>query len=103
MFDPFEAMFGGVQIIAVVFGLVEFIKNMAGLEGKSVTALSAILGAILYAVVQVVGVIPDPTVKLVAEIAIASVTFGLTASGYYKFVNARVPEVDEAPRYNIPQ
>lgn len=91
MFDPFEAMFGGVQVIAVVFGLVEFLKNLLSLDGKKVTILAASVGAGIYALVQLVGIVPEPYGQIL-EIVMASVVFGLTASGYYKFVNARLPE-----------
>jgi len=93
MFDPYEAMFGGVQVIAVVLGLVNFFKNLFNLEGNKVIVLSAATGAILYTLVQLVGIVPEPYGQILS-IIFASVTFGLTASGFYQFVNERLPKVD---------
>lgn len=91
MFDPGSYVVGGVALIAVVFGLVEFIKDVFSLEGKVVTVLAALLGAILMALFQVQALLP-PLFAQVYETFIISITFGLSASGYYKFVNARLPE-----------
>ena len=42
MFDAYELAFGGIQLIALVFGLTQFIKEAFSMEGKKVTLLSLI-------------------------------------------------------------
>lgn len=89
-FDPQAFSVGGVALIAVVFGLVEFIKNLVPIEGKAVTALSMGMGILVMIVYQLIGIVPEPYGQVV-EIVIMSVTFGLTASGYYKFATRNEP------------
>jgi len=74
----------------VVFGLVEFIKTMTSWEGKKVTALSAVTGAVLYGLYSAIQLLPAAYGQYLT-IGFTCVVFGLTASGFYKFVNARVP------------
>ncbi len=84
MFDPTTFAVGGVQLIALVFGLVQFIKENAGMEGKKVTLLAAGLGAAIMVIYQLIGIVPEPYGQIV-EIVFNSSAFGLSASGYYKF------------------
>ena len=93
MFDPNIYMFQGISLMAMVFGLVEFIKDMANLSGKVVTILSAGLGALIMLLYQLAEILPDPY-SAVFKIAYLSIAFGLSASGYYKFLSARVPKQD---------
>lgn len=88
MFDPNSFVVGGITLIAVVFGLVEFLKNALGWEGKKVTVLAAGLGALLMGLYQLQSVLPAPYAQ-VYEMVVVSITFGLSASGYYKFIDAR--------------
>lgn len=90
-FDPTAFAVGGVSLIIVTFGLVEFFKNLFNLDGKAVTALSAAMGAILMGLYQVRTLLP-PTFDQVFTIVIISLTFGLSASGYYKFAAPRMPK-----------
>lgn len=90
MFDPSKFVVSGISLLAVVFGLVEFIKTNFHLEGKKVTVLAAGLGVVLAVLYQLQTVLPAPYSQ-VYEIVIVSVTFGLSASGYYKFINSRLP------------
>jgi hypothetical protein len=39
---------------------------------------------------RLIGIVPEPYSQVV-EIVIASLAFGLAASGYYKFINKRAP------------
>ena len=93
MFDPSSFVVGGVTLIAVVFGLVEFLKNALNWEGKKVTVLAAVLGAALMVLFQLQTVLPAPYGEIY-EMFVVSITFGLSAAGYYKFVNARAPKVE---------
>lgn len=88
MFDPNSYVVGGVTLIAVVFGLVEFLKTALKWDGSKVTILAAVLGALLMGLYQLQALLPAPYAQ-VYEIVIVSITFGLSASGYYKFIDAR--------------
>lgn len=83
MFDA-NVVVGGVSLIALVFGLTEFLKSLLNWEGKKVTALSAGLGFLIYAVFQALIYIQEPYNQIVLSI-FASIAFGLSASGFYKF------------------
>ena len=89
-FDPSTYVVGGVSLLAVVFGLVEFLKNALGWDGKRVTVLAAGLGILLMVTYQLQAFLPAPYADIY-KMVIISVTFGLSASGYYKFVAARLP------------
>lgn len=91
MFDAESFALGGVQLIALVFGLTEFIKSAINLDGKKVTLLAAALGAIVMIAYQLIGIVPEPYGQIL-NIVFASSAFGLSASGYYKFINKRLPE-----------
>lgn len=91
MFDVESFALGGVQLIALVFGLTEFIKTAFNLDGKKVTLLAAALGAVVMALFQLIGIAPEPYSKIL-EIVFLSASFGLAASGYYKFIDKRLPE-----------
>lgn len=87
-FDPNSVVIAGVQLLPLVFGLVEFFKCTFNLSGKAVTILSACLGGVLMLLFELQKVLPDPYAQVYA-IVITSVAFGLSASGFYKFVNKR--------------
>ena len=84
MFDVSGFAIGGVSLIALVFGLTEFLKSLFGWTGKKVTALSASLGFVIMAVYQGLQYVPEPYEAIVTGI-VASLAFGLAASGFYKF------------------
>lgn len=84
MFEVSEFAIAGVSLIALVFGLTEFIKTLVGWTGKKVTALSASLGFVIMAIYQGLQYVPDPYEAIVTGI-VASLAFGLAASGFYKF------------------
>lgn len=91
MFDPSDVTFAGVNLLITIFGLVEFVKNIANMEGKQVTVLAAIMGAIIFVLVELANVFGDPYAQILT-VAIRSLVFGLAASGYYKFINQRLPK-----------
>lgn len=81
----------GVSLIALVFGLVEFIKSLFNMSGKAVTAVSMGVGVVVMVVYQLIALIPQPY-ETIVNVIVLSITFGLAASGFYKFVDARVPK-----------
>ena len=84
MFDVSGFAIAGVSLIALVFGLTEFLKSLLEWEGKKVTALSASIGFIAMATYNGLTYIPEPYNAIVTGI-VASLAFGLAASGFYKF------------------
>ncbi len=84
MFEVSEFAIAGVSLIALVFGLTEFIKVQFDLTGKKVTTIAASLGFVLMAVYQGLQYVPDPYEAIVTGV-VASLAFGLAASGFYKF------------------
>jgi hypothetical protein len=90
--DDINLYIGGVFLLPLVFGLVEFLKVQFTLEGKIVTWLSAGIAVFLALVAQLEVVFPGiaPWVK----IAVLSICAGLSASGVYKFANARLPKTE---------
>ena len=94
MFDPEAFMVGSIQLIAVVFGLTQFLKELLGWSGQRVTVLAASLGALVMVAYQLIGMVPAPYEQVI-NIVFSSVAFGLAASGYYKFAAERLPKGDE--------
>lgn len=84
MFEIDSFAIGGVSLIALVFGLTEFLKEMLGWSGKKVTALAASIGFLAMVVLEGLKYIQEPYSGIVTGI-VASLAFGLAASGFYKF------------------
>ena len=84
MFEIDSFAIGGVSLIALVFGLTEFLKEMLGWSGKKVTALAASIGFLAMVVLEGLKYIQEPYSGIVIGI-VASLAFGLAASGFYKF------------------
>jgi hypothetical protein len=83
MFDA-NLVVGGVSVMALVFGLTEFLKAQLKWDGPKVTWLAAGLGVFLYAAAEAVQYIPDPYNTIVVGV-FGSVAFALAASGFYKY------------------
>jgi hypothetical protein len=83
-FDPSTIAVGGVSILILLPGLVQFLKGAFSLEGKAVTVLSFCLGAVLYVGSQAEFLLPGSG-KWVAFV-IQALSVGLSASGYFKLV-----------------
>ncbi len=92
MFDPSALIVAGVPLMALVFGLVEFIKSVFELEGKKVTVLSGVLGLALAVPYQLYTVIPT-TFSGWMEVGVIGIAVGLAASGFYKFVATRTEKL----------
>lgn len=91
MFDFSNLLIGGIPLIVVIFGLVEFIKSL-GLQGKAVTVVSLALGLVFGLAYQFTLAIPSDFAGWFSAI-VFSLALGLVASGFYKFVDTRFPEV----------
>jgi hypothetical protein len=92
MFDPSILLVGTIPLIAVVFGLVEFIKSL-GLKGNWLTIVSLLLGLVLGLGYHLASVgIPGGFAGWFTT-GIFGLAMGLVASGFYDFANARWPKV----------
>ena len=75
---------GGVFMLPLLFGLVEFFKNVFNLDGKVVTVMSACLGTLIGVLFQAYPLIPEPYAQWVGY-GLFGLAVGLGASGFYKF------------------
>ena len=93
MTDFNALLVGGIPLVVVIFGLVEFIKSL-GLAGKPLTIVSLALGLIFGLAYQVsVNGIPIAYGGWF-EAVIFGLAIGLVTSGFYKFVDDRFPSRD---------
>ena len=92
MFNATEIVAFGIPLLLLVFGLVEFFKDLFGLEGKKVTVLAMGMGILVYVPVQFIGLVAAPYEQILS-VVYGSLTFGLSASGYYKFAAKRLPQL----------
>ena len=94
MTDLTSLLVGGIPLLVVIFGLVEFSKSF-GLKGKGLTILSMLLGiafGVAYKVAESglpVGFAPWFVV------VVFGLALGLTASGFYDFANKRFPDLSK--------
>jgi len=92
MFDPTSLIVAGVPLMALVFGLVEFLKSVFSLEGKTVTVLSAVIGLVLAVPYQLYASVPT-TFAGWMEVSVVGLVVGLATSGFYKFVASRTTKL----------
>jgi len=86
-FEPSQIVVAGVPLLILVFGLVEFVKSLFNISGKPVTVLSFVLAAVM-------GGLYVFEVPYLTQIVMILST-GLAASGFYKFVSARVVKTED--------
>ena len=79
--------------LPVVFGLVEFLKSVLSLEGKSVTLMSFLVGIVISGLVFWANMQPEVGVYVAGGVFI--VASGLVASGFYKFAAVRWPKAED--------
>ena len=81
-------LIGGIPLIAVIFGLVEFFKT-CGLKGRILTFVSLLLGLILGIAYKLSLAMPVDYAGWLA-VVIFGLALGLTTSGIYDFLDARL-------------
>ena len=91
MFEAGDIVAFGIPLLLMVFGLVEFFKDLFSMKGRQVTLLAMGMGILVFVPVQLIGLLAAPY-ELVLSIIYGSLTFGLSASGYYKFAAKRIPK-----------
>ncbi len=85
-----EYLIGGINIILLVFGLVEFVKKL-GIKGVWLTLASLILGMLAGFAFRLVTVGLPVTYQDWIITVVFGLAMGLTASGVYDFLNKRLP------------
>ena len=90
MFDPQSVVAFGVPLLALVFGLTEFIKSLINIKGKYVTVLAAGMALLVFIPYQLIGYFP--VLEPVLSVIYTSLVLGLSAAGFYKFVDGRAPK-----------
>lgn len=92
IFDPGQIYFQGISLIALVFGLTQFVKSQfENLQGKQVTLLAAGIGFVLMTAVKLLPLVPEPYGQIL-DIIIGGLAFSMAAAGFYKFTAPRLPE-----------
>jgi hypothetical protein len=95
MIDLTQLLVGGVPLLIVIFGLVEFSKSM-GLKGRPLTVLSLVLGIIFGLAYQFSIQIPVGFAAWFA-VVVFGLALGLVTSGFYDFANDRFPKIQKPP------
>ena len=90
MFDPSSVVANGVPLLALVFGLTEFIKSLFNMQGKWVTVLAAGMALLVFVPYQLISYFP--VLEPILNVVYTSAVFGLSAAGFYKFTSARLPK-----------
>jgi len=90
MQDFSSLLIGGIPLIAVIFGLVEFLK-VFGLKGRILTVVSLLLGVVFGIIYKLSLALPFDFASWLAVI-VFGLAIGLTTSGIYDFLNVRFPK-----------
>jgi hypothetical protein len=91
--DMFTSLLvGGIPLLVVIFGLVEFSKSL-GVSGKWLTILSLLLG-LIFGISYQLSINPMPTAfGGWFVVVVFGLALGLITSGFYDFVDTRMPKV----------
>jgi len=84
-------LIGGIPLIAVIFGLVEFLK-VFGLKGRILTLASLLLGVVFGILYKLSLAMPLDFASWLAVI-VFGLALGLTTSGIYDFLDDHFPKV----------
>jgi hypothetical protein len=90
MFDLNALLVGSIPLIAIVFGLVEFIKSL-GLTGRILAIVSMAIGLVLGLCYHVATIAIPVGFAGWFTAVIFGLAIGLVASGFYDFADARWP------------
>jgi hypothetical protein len=82
-------LIGGIPLIAVIFGLVEFLK-VFGLKGRILTLASLLLGVVFGILYKLSLAMPLDFASWLAVI-VFGLALGLTTSGIYDFLDDHFP------------
>ena len=91
MYDISTLLVGGIPLVAVVFGLVEFVKSF-GVRGHWLTITSVLLGLAFGVSYQIANAGLPVSFAGWFAVAVFGIMLGLVASGLYDFVDTRMPK-----------
>jgi len=89
--DISTLLVGGFPLVAVVFGLVEFVKSF-GLKGHWLTGVSMLLGLAFGIAYQIANAGVPMNFAGWFSTVVFGLMLGLVASGLYDFVDTRMPK-----------
>ncbi len=93
MTDLTSLLVGGIPLLVIIFGLVEFVKSF-GAAGKTLTAISALLG-LLFGIAYQISLSGFPAgFAGWFTVIVFGLALGLVASGFYDFANSRFPKIN---------
>ena len=84
-------MVGGVALIVMIVGLVEFTKRL-GVTGKWLLVEAMVFGAVFYGANKATDMYP--AIQPWLELVVYTIGGGLAATGIYDVVNKRLPEIE---------
>jgi hypothetical protein len=90
MEDLTKLLVGGVPLLIVIFGLVEFAK-LLGLAGKGLTVLSLLLGLAFGVAYKIATQGMPAGFAGWFVVVVFGLALGLITSGLYDFANKRLP------------
>ena len=80
---------GGIEVIALIFGIVEFAKSL-GVNGKKSQLLAMVLGFVLVGTSQAItGDMLSADIAIYIELVVKALAGALATMGFYDFVNKR--------------
>lgn len=81
-----ELTLGGFSVLLLIPSTVEFFKDLFSLEGKVVTGLSFVVGALYSAAALAVSAGYFAALAPYLQVAVGALVYGLNAAGYWKLV-----------------
>jgi hypothetical protein len=92
MIDLTQLLVGGIPLLVVIFGLVEFIKSF-GLKGHWLTASSLALGLAFGTAYKIAESGVPASFSGWFVLVVFGLALGLITSGFYDFADKRLPRV----------
>jgi hypothetical protein len=93
MNDFTSLLVGGIPLMIVIFGLIEFSKSL-GLSGKKLTIFSLLLGLAFGIAYQIATTGVPGGFAAWFGVMIYGLALGLVTSGFYDFANSRLPKIN---------
>ena len=92
MIDLTQLLVGGVPLLIVIFGLVEFSKSL-GLKGNLLTCFSLLLGLLFGFAYKIAETGLPTTFAGWFVMVVFGLALGLITSGFYDFADKRLPRL----------
>ncbi len=92
MTDLTKLLVGGIPLLVVIFGLVEFSKSF-GLKGQWLTAFSMLLGLLFGFAFKIATEGLPVGFAGWFTVTVFGLALGLTTSGFYKFLDSRTARI----------